>query len=69
MTAPVVKWIERGPPKAVMWVRLPPGAHCQSFCEFEWNENELSIGNALSEGEEQQIVFSLVSIHFHLSHV
>ncbi len=27
LSAPVVQWIERQPPKLEMWVRLPPGAN------------------------------------------
>lgn len=30
LSAPVVQWIERQPPKLEMWVRLPPGANLKA---------------------------------------
>ena len=31
LSAPVVQWIERQPPKLEMWVRLPPGANLKNL--------------------------------------
>ena len=59
LSAPVVQWIERQPPKLEMWVRLPPGANLKSlafaglFIEAGSRQTALPV----SEGEGRSDVF------------